>query len=152
MSKYQVSLDALRTMLEKNPNTTEKEWNIYAKKNNLFSSFTMQAHRDVYNWEQLKKSLNGRDKKLNKKIENTRKKLQIAINKYGLTSQESILLNNEMKELTIIYNKNEEYKYIKSGRIYTRRKYNVWNIYEFIYGARKNGQKIKKVSSSKTME
>lgn len=121
MDKYQMSLERLKEKLDKEPKMNELEWNNYAMQNNLFSSFTMQAHRNVYNWEQLKKSLNERDKNLDRKIERTRKKLQNAVNKYGLSSKEAILINKEMNELITLYHKYEACKNIKKERLYSKR-------------------------------
>ena len=42
-------------MLKKNKNITKEEWDKYAEENCLFSSFTLEAHRDVNNFEELKK-------------------------------------------------------------------------------------------------
>lgn len=125
IDKYQRSLEELKNKLDKNPDLTEKDWNFYANKNNFFSSFTMQAHKDVYNWEQLKKSLKQRDKKLDKKVEKMKQKLNVAIDKYGLTSKDVIQLDYEITELTIIFNKNEEYKHIRTKNIYPKRKLDI---------------------------
>lgn len=55
MNYYKKSLKEFKRKLRKNKNITREEWDKYAIENNLFSSFTLQAHNDVNNFEELKK-------------------------------------------------------------------------------------------------
>lgn len=55
MNYYKKSLKEFKRVLKKNKNITRDEWNKYAIENNLFSSFTLEAHADVYNFDDLKK-------------------------------------------------------------------------------------------------
>lgn len=55
MNYYKKSLKEFKRVLKKNKNITKDEWDKYAEENCLFSSFTLEAHRDVNNFEELKK-------------------------------------------------------------------------------------------------
>ena len=55
MNYYKKSLREFKRVLKKNKNITKEEWDKYAEENCLFSSFTLEPHRDVNNFEELKK-------------------------------------------------------------------------------------------------
>ena len=55
MNYYKKSLREFKRVLKKNKNITKEEWDKYAEENCLFSSFTLEEHRDVNNFEELKK-------------------------------------------------------------------------------------------------
>lgn len=55
MNYYKRSLKEFKRTLKKNKKITKEEWDKYAMENNLFSSITLEAHADVYNFEHLKK-------------------------------------------------------------------------------------------------
>lgn len=55
MSRYRISLDIFKKILKQNPNITREEWDEYAMENCVFSAFTLEAHANVYNFEDLKK-------------------------------------------------------------------------------------------------
>lgn len=55
MNYYKKSLREFKRVLKKNKNITKEEWDKYAEENCLFSSFTLEAHRAVNNFEELKK-------------------------------------------------------------------------------------------------
>ena len=55
MSRYRISLDIFKKILKQNPSITREEWDEYAMENCLFSAFTLEAHANVYNFEDLKK-------------------------------------------------------------------------------------------------
>lgn len=58
MSRYKISLEKFKNTLKQNPDITREEWDIYAHENCLFSAFTLEAHANVYNFEDLKKKYN----------------------------------------------------------------------------------------------
>lgn len=55
MNHYKKSLKEFKRKLRENKNITREEWDKYAHENCLFSSFTLEAHADVYSFEDLKK-------------------------------------------------------------------------------------------------
>lgn len=55
MNYYKKSLKEFKRKLRENKNMTREEWDMYAEKNCLFSAFTLEAHADVYTFEDLKK-------------------------------------------------------------------------------------------------
>lgn len=58
MDIYKKSLKKFKKEVRKNPFINEQEWNDLACKNNYFSSTTLEAHNDVYNFEDLKRETN----------------------------------------------------------------------------------------------
>ena len=54
---YKKSKKEFKKYIKKNPNCSEEEWNEYAHKNCLFSSFTLQCHKNVNNFEDLKRKI-----------------------------------------------------------------------------------------------
>lgn len=56
MNWYKRSLKKFKKVIRKNPKITRDEWNEFAYKNCYFSSITLEAHNDVYNFEDLKKA------------------------------------------------------------------------------------------------
>lgn len=55
MNYYKKSLKEFKRKLRENKNITREEWDMYAHENCLFSSFTLEAHNNVDNFEDLKK-------------------------------------------------------------------------------------------------
>ena len=55
MNWYKRSIKKFKKTIRKNPNITKDEWNEYAQQNCYFSSMTLEAHNDVYSFEDLKK-------------------------------------------------------------------------------------------------
>ena len=55
MNWYKRSLKRFKKVIRKNPNTTREEWEAFAQENCYFSSITLEAHNDVYKFEDLKK-------------------------------------------------------------------------------------------------
>ena len=55
MNYYKKSLKEFKRKLKENKNITREEWDKYAHKNCLFSAFTLEAHNNVDNFEELKK-------------------------------------------------------------------------------------------------
>lgn len=55
MNYYKKSLKEFKRKLKENKNITREEWDKYAYENCLFSAFTLEAHDDVYTFEDLKK-------------------------------------------------------------------------------------------------
>ena len=53
---YELTLKYFRKLLKYNKNLTEAEWDKYAHKNNLFSSFTLKAKDNVETFEELKEN------------------------------------------------------------------------------------------------
>ena len=44
MNKYQISVKILKEKLKRNSQLTEEQWDTFARKKCLLSSFTLQAH------------------------------------------------------------------------------------------------------------
>lgn len=132
MNKYEESLKALKDKLKKENNLSKEEWDIYAKKNNFFSSNTIYAHEDVLNWNQLKKKLRKKDKKLDAKIEKVRYKLHQSIEENGLNSEKTKKINNEINELINLYYATKDDNYIKSQKDYPRDS-EIWQRYQTSY-------------------
>lgn len=55
MNYYKKSLKEFKRKLKENKNITREEWDKYAHENCLFSAFTLEAHNNVDNFEDLKK-------------------------------------------------------------------------------------------------
>ena len=55
MNYYLKSLREFKRVLKKNKNITKEEWDKYANENIFFSSITLQAHKDVRDFESLKR-------------------------------------------------------------------------------------------------
>lgn len=55
MNYYKKSLKEFKRKIKENKNITKEEWDQYAIENNLYSSFTLEAHDDAENFEKLKK-------------------------------------------------------------------------------------------------
>lgn len=55
MNYYLKSLREFKRVLKKNKNITKEEWDKYANENIFFSSMTLQAHKDVRDFESLKR-------------------------------------------------------------------------------------------------
>ena len=55
MNYYKKSLKEFKRKLRENKNITREEWDKYAEENCLFSVFTLMAHADVFDFEDLKK-------------------------------------------------------------------------------------------------
>ena len=55
MNYYKKSLKEFKKKVKKNKTLTKEEWDKYAIDNCLFSSFTLEAHADVYKFDDLKK-------------------------------------------------------------------------------------------------
>ena len=55
--KYKKSIKILKQILKENGNLTKEEWDKYAQENQLYSTTTLMAHTDTFNWEELKKSI-----------------------------------------------------------------------------------------------
>lgn len=55
MNYYKKSLKEFKRVLKKNKNITREEWDKYAIENNLFSAFTLEAHQDAEDFDDLKK-------------------------------------------------------------------------------------------------
>lgn len=51
---FENSIKYLKKLIKYNSNITEKEWDNYAKENNLFSAFTLKAKTETNNFEKLK--------------------------------------------------------------------------------------------------
>ena len=54
---FEDSIKYLKKLIKYNKELTEKEWDDYAKKNELFSSFTLQAKHDVNSFDELKEKI-----------------------------------------------------------------------------------------------
>ncbi len=55
MNFYKKSLKEFKKVIRKNKNITREEWDKYAMENGFFSAFTLEAHGDVCNFDELKK-------------------------------------------------------------------------------------------------
>ena len=55
MNYYKKSLKEFKKVIRKNKNMTREEWDKYAMENGFFSALTLEAHADVYSFEDLKK-------------------------------------------------------------------------------------------------
>lgn len=55
MNYYKKSLKEFKRKLRENKNITREEWDKYAHENCLVSAFTLEAHADVYSFDDLKK-------------------------------------------------------------------------------------------------
>lgn len=132
MNKHEKSVKILKDKLKKDKNLSKEEWDKYAKNNYLYSSNTIYAHEDVLNWEQLKKKLRKKDKKLDSKIEKVRYKLNESIEKTGLNSEQTILLNEQINELINLYYSTKDDNYIKSQKDYPRDS-EIWQTYQASY-------------------
>ncbi|MCI8486093.1 MAG: hypothetical protein HFJ20_03170 [Clostridia bacterium] len=55
MNYYKKSLKEFKRKLKENKNITREEWDKYAMENGFFSALTLEAHADVYSFEDLKK-------------------------------------------------------------------------------------------------
>lgn len=55
MNYYLRSLKELKKKLKENRKLTKEEWDKYAQDNQFFSSITLEAHYDVYDFDVLKK-------------------------------------------------------------------------------------------------
>ncbi len=54
---YKKSKKEFKRYIKKNPNCVKEEWDNYAHKNNLFSSFTLECHANVKDFEELKRKI-----------------------------------------------------------------------------------------------
>lgn len=55
MNYYKKSLKEFKRKLKENKNITKEEWDKYAEENCLFSSFTLEVHAEVSEFDELKK-------------------------------------------------------------------------------------------------
>lgn len=55
MNYYLRSLKEFKRKLKENREITKEEWDKYAHENYFFSSITLQAHNDVYSFNDLKR-------------------------------------------------------------------------------------------------
>jgi len=132
MNKREKSIKELKNKIKQNKNITKEEWDIYAKEKAYFSSNTLYAHENVLNWEQLKRKLRKKDKKLEIKIEKTRHKLHQSIQLNGLKSQETIKLNHEINNLINLYYETKEDTYTKKQKEYPKDS-EIWQKYKLSY-------------------
>ena len=54
---YKRSWRHFKKVIRRSPNMTRAEWDKYAHENIYFSYFTISAHRNASNWEELKKQV-----------------------------------------------------------------------------------------------
>ena len=54
---YKNSKKAFKEYVKKNPNCSKDKWDKYAQKNCLFSAFTLQTHKNINNFEELKRKI-----------------------------------------------------------------------------------------------
>ena len=54
MNWYKRSIIKFKKVIKKNPKITRDEWDKFAQQNCYFSSITLEAHNDVYDFEDLK--------------------------------------------------------------------------------------------------
>ena len=137
MNRYEESVKALKDRLKKYTDLSKEDWDIYAKNNHLLSSNTIYAHEDVLNWEQLKKKLRKKDKKLDVKIEKIRYKLHQSIEETGLNSEKTLKLNDEINELINLYYATKDDNYIKSQKDYPQDS-EIWQRYQISYTELRN--------------
>lgn len=132
MNNYEKSVKELKIKLKKEENLSKEEWDKFAKYHNLFSSNTIYAHEDVLNWEQLKKKLRKKDKKLDIKIEKTRDKLHKVIEEKGFKAEETKLLSKEINELINLYYATKDEVYTKTQKDYPKDS-EIWQTYQKSY-------------------
>ena len=60
MNYYEKSIKELKKIVRQNPKITREEWDQYAHDNVFYSAITIMAHKEVENWESLKKQIQGR--------------------------------------------------------------------------------------------
>lgn len=132
MNNYEKSIKALKIKLKKEKELSKEEWDCYAKQNHLFSSNTLYAHEDVLNWEQLKKKLRKKDKKLDIKIEKTRDKLHRAIDEKGFEAEETKRLSKEINELINLYYATKDEVYTRTQKDYPKDS-EIWQTYQKSY-------------------
>lgn len=149
MNKHQASVKVLKNKLKKEPNLSKEEWDEYAKNNQLFSANTIYAHEDVLNWEQLKKKLRKKDKKLELKIEKIRNKLHKEIEENGIHSKEITKLSDEINELINLYYATNDETYTKNQKDYPKDS-EIWQTYQKSYiELRNNTIELKQFPSTK---
>ena len=132
MNKYQIIEKILKEKLKENNELTEEQWDAFARQKCLLSSFTLQAHEDVMNWEELKHSIKHPNKKLEKQIEKIRKKLHQAVTRYGLSSIETRKLNAQIHEWILLYQRNKDSSAFLKQRFYTKDQF-FYQIYQKSY-------------------
>ena len=137
MNKYEESIKILKGKIKKEINLKKEQWDIYAKVNHLYSSNTIYAHENVLNWEQLKKKLRKKDKKLDIKIEKIRYQLHKSIEESGLNSEKTKKLNQEINTLINLYYATKDENYIKSQKDYPRDS-EIWQRYQISYTQLRN--------------
>ncbi len=149
MNNHEKSIKALKIKLKKEADLTKEQWDIYAKNNYLYSANTIYAHEDVLNWEQLKKKLRKRDKKLDIRIEKIRDKLHKSIEEKGIYAEETKILSEEINELINLY-------YATTDEVYTRKQKDypkdseIWQTYQKSYiELRNNTIELKKFPTTK---
>ncbi len=54
---YKESLKEFKKYIKQNPETTREQWDNYAHKNCLFSTFTLACHKDAYSFKELKEKI-----------------------------------------------------------------------------------------------
>lgn len=54
---YKKSKKAFKEYVKKNPNCSKDKWDKYAQENGLFSAFTLQTHKNINNFEELKRKI-----------------------------------------------------------------------------------------------
>lgn len=132
MNKHEESVKVLKNKLKKETSLSKEEWDKYAKENHLFSANTIYAHEDVLNWEQLKKKLRKKDKRLEAKIEKIRNKLHREIEESGIKSDETMKLSDEINELINLYYATKDETYTKNQKDYPKDS-EVWQTYQKSY-------------------
>lgn len=132
MNNHEKSVKILKSKLQKESKLTKEEWDDYAKKNKLFSSNTIYAHENVLNWEQLKKKIRKKDKKLEIKIEKVRHKLHKVIEEKGLDAKETQMLSKEINELINLYYATKDETYTKNQKDYPKDS-EIWQHYQMSY-------------------
>lgn len=149
MNNYEKSIKALKIKLKKEINLSKEEWDQYAKNNSLYSANTIYAHEDVLSWEQLKKKLRKKDKKLDMKIERTRDKLHKAIEEKGFYSEETQKLSKEINELINLYYATKDEIYTRTQKDYPKDS-EIWQTYQKSYiELRNNTMEQKQFPSTK---
>lgn len=120
MNYYEKSVRELKKRIKEDYTLTQKEWDLYAKHYALYSSITLCAHLEVESWEALKLEFDEPEKRIYKKIKQTRKKLSKAIENDGLYAKQTQEISQEIQKLINDYYAVVTKKTLQTTKLYPK--------------------------------
>lgn len=108
----------LAKRLTEDANLTAEEWSKYAKYFQLYSVTTLCAHGGFTSWEELKNVLIKENKIVDKKLKKLRRKLNKAIEEYGITAEQTLHVNEQMHQWINWYGKNWQLERKRETKMY----------------------------------